>query len=74
MSRTTVFIGSVTHAMRGQRLLSSRGISSEMAKAQKHDDKKSCGYILRFPTSVQEEAFSLLRENGIRFTLWKGGA
>ncbi len=56
-------VGSISHAMRGKRLLEQNGIRSVVHRV-KSDGKSGCGYGL-LVTGHREEALEALRAGGV---------
>lgn len=59
-------IGSVTQAMRAQRLLVGGRVMARVIKADPRETGKGCAYAVSYPCAQAEEARELLRRGGIR--------
>ncbi len=65
MGKPVILVNSVTHAVRGQKLLSQYGISSDIVRNITHNATNGCGYGLAFradPLMVQ----NILMRGGIK--------
>ena len=65
MGKPVILVNSVTHAVRGQKLLSQYGISSIIVQNIRHNATRGCGYGLTFradPLVVQ----NILMRGGIK--------
>lgn len=71
MEWTTLYISSVTNAMRGKRLLEKQGYTVHLQRAANVTEDNGCGYslLVRGPGSPAEE----LRRAGIRVMRVTGG-
>ena len=58
---------SVTHAQRGEGLLSGAGIRCAMQRTPRWMEEQGCGYCLRLDRRELERARELLAKNGVRF-------
>jgi len=58
---------SVTHAQRGEGLLSGAGIRCVMQRTPKWMEEQGCGYCLRLQQRDLVRARELLLNNGVRF-------
>lgn len=65
MSNYYVYVGSITNAMRGKKLLEEQGIRSFLHRASPSAEGDGCGYSLLITTSV-ERAVSVLEKRGVR--------
>lgn len=73
MSENDIMLSSVTYALKGQRLLASYGIKSNIQRTPKRNGKQSCGYrIIVLDPEQKEEAERLLVSAGIKI-LGRGG-
>ena len=59
-------VSSVTHAMRGQKVLSANGIKSRIKRNTKKDHSVGCGYVLSVSSKDIVRAEQILMENGIK--------
>lgn len=64
MGKPMIVIGSVTYAMKGQRLLAHYGIHSSVERIYHSSDGRGCGYGLYVPSRT-DDAERLLRQSGI---------
>ncbi len=65
MGKPVILVNSITHAVRGQKLLSQYGISSNIIQNIKHSSTRGCGYGLAVcadPLMVQ----TILMRGGIK--------
>ena len=58
---------SVTHAQRGEGILSGAGIRCAMQRTPRWMEEQGCGYCLRLRTQDLSHARELLTQNGIRY-------
>ena len=58
---------SVTHAQRGDGLLSGTGIRCAMQRTPRWMEEQGCGYCLRLRQRELERARELLMKNGVQF-------
>ena len=65
MATHYLFVGSITHAMRGRRLLEAQGVRSFLHRSSHTLDKQGCGYSLLVTESPQR-AEQILRGGGVR--------
>ena len=65
MDNTTIYVSSVTHAMRGRALLAKHGIAAEVERQTDETGRAGCGYYLRI-RGDRQRAEQLLRQAGIR--------
>ena len=56
----TASVGSLTHAMKGQKLLGTLGIASRIVKLDAKKTRKGCSYGIEFPCSEMRRARSAL--------------
>lgn len=56
---------SVTHGQRGEKLLLSRGIRSQLLRTPRWMEAKGCGYSLRLRTQDIAAAVELLRQGNV---------
>ena len=66
MAQTTVIVSSITYAMKGQRILESRGFRSYIDRDVKAYGKYGCGYCIRITSGDPKKAVELLREHQIK--------
>ena len=65
MEWTTIYVSSVTNAMRGKRLLEGQGYTVHMQRASHTNDNNGCGYSLLVRGNGRQ-AEEQLRQSGIR--------
>lgn len=65
MSNYYVYVGSITNAMRGKKILEEQGIRSYLHRASPSLEGDGCGYSLLVTSSV-EKAVSILQNRGVR--------
>ena len=58
---------SVTHAQRGEGILSGAGIRCAMQRTPRWMEEQGCGYCLRLRRQELERARELMMKNGVRF-------
>ena len=58
---------SVTHAQRGERILSGAGIRCAMQRTPRWMEEQGCGYCLRLRQQELARARELLANNGVQF-------
>ena len=58
---------SVTHAQRGERILSGAGIRCAMQRTPRWMEEQGCGYCLRLRQQELVGARELLANNGVQF-------
>ncbi|MBO5305123.1 MAG: DUF3343 domain-containing protein [Clostridia bacterium] len=56
----TASIGSLTHAMKGQKLLTGEGISSRIVKLDSKKTRRGCAYGIEFSCDEQRRVRSVL--------------
>jgi hypothetical protein len=74
VGKPMILIGSVTYAMKGQRLLAHYGIRSSVERIYHNSDGRGCGYGLYVPVRT-DEAERILRQSGIPVAgrdVWEG--
>lgn len=59
-------VSSVTHAMRGQKVLSANGIKSRIQRNTQKHLSAGCGYVLSVADEQAALAEQILKENGIK--------
>lgn len=74
-SECVALIGSMTQALRAQRLLASAAIRSDVIKADGVRGRRGCAYALSYPCYQNNNVIQLLRAEGIRaqYTTLEGG-
>ncbi len=72
MQWTTIYVSSVTNAMRGKRLLEKQGYTVHMQRSSRALDENGCGYSL-LVRGDGASAAQLLRQAGIRALSTTGG-
>ena len=60
-----IYVGSITNAMRGKKLLEEQGIRAYLHRASHPAEGDGCGYSL-LVTGNGEKAVQTLREKGVR--------
>lgn len=65
MEWTTLYVSSVTHAMRGRKLLEQQGITVVMKRSFNNNENNGCGYSLSVNGNAKN-AEQLLQKAGIR--------
>lgn len=65
MEWTTLYVSSITNAMRGKTLLEKQGMTVHMQRAANPQEAHGCGYSL-LVRGNSEQAQSLLKHAGIR--------
>ena len=63
-TETTIVLRSVTHAMKGKKLLFENGIRSSIVKSVRSDE--GCGYGLSVSASQVDAAADILQKNKVR--------
>ncbi len=71
MEWTTIYVSSVTNAMRGKRMLEKQGYAVQMQRAANVTEDAGCGYSLLVRGGAQ--AAEQLRRAGIRVLRVTGG-
>lgn len=66
MDNDTIFVSSVTHAMRAERLLARHGIWVQIGRQTNAEGRLGCGYYLRVRARDAARATALLRQAGVR--------
>lgn len=72
MEWTTIYVSSVTNAMRGKRLLEKQGYTVHMQRSSNIDEESGCGYSLLVRGNGVQAA-ELLKRSGIRVLRTAGG-
>lgn len=70
MNKTILSAGSVTHALRAQRLLADIKIHSKLIKLDSGSSPDGCVYGVIINDSNYPDAASALKKGGISFTLY----
>ncbi len=70
----TCIVGSMTTALRAERLLASMAIPTEIVKTDTGMGGRGCAYALSFSCTQQKNVQSILEKNGIRVKGFLGGA
>ena len=65
MANHYIFVGSISNAMHGRRVLESQGIQSFLQRSVRASEMDGCGYQLLITTDPQR-AVQVLREKGVR--------
>lgn len=68
MKTKIIIVKSITHAMKGQKLLSSNRISSSLERNAKAVGMYGCGYGLRVQIRDVDMAVRVLKSSGIKIT------
>ena len=66
MGKPAIMVSSVTNALRGQKLLASHGIRSEILRSSGKGERRGCGYSLAVAREQLEKTRELLVRNGIK--------
>lgn len=66
MGIPAIMVSSVTYALRGQKILRSHGIRSEIERTARRDSQKSCGYSIVVSPDKTDEAENILIKHGIK--------
>lgn len=66
-------IGSMTQAIRAQRVLASAAIRAEVIKADSGDVRRGCAYALSYPCAQGGNVRIALKSGGIRVRAYHGG-
>ena len=66
-------IGSMTQAIRAQRVLANAAVRAEVVKADTGDSRHGCAYALSYPCAQGATVRALLRSNGVRVRAYHGG-
>ena len=66
MAVAVIQVSSVTYALRGQKILRSMGIKTEIQRTTDKTKGKSCSYSIIIPADKAPEAESVLLKHGIR--------
>ena len=72
MAWTTIYVSSVTNAMRGKRLLEGQGYTVQLQRSSQLREPEGCGYSL-LVRSQGDRAAALLAQHGIRVLRVDGG-
>ena len=65
MANHYIYVGSITNAMRGRRVLEAQGIRAYLHRSTHLAEGDGCGYQLFVTTDVQQ-AVKVLRDHGVR--------
>ncbi|MEF9984212.1 MAG: putative Se/S carrier-like protein [Oscillospiraceae bacterium] len=68
MRTRIIIVKSITHAMKGQKLLSNNRISSSLERNAKAVGLYGCGYGLRVSVKDVDRAVQILNASGIKIT------
>ncbi len=66
MDNDTLFVSSVTHAVRAEKLLARHGIWVQIGRQTSGDGRLGCGYYLRVRAKDAARARSMLGQAGVR--------
>ena len=66
-------IGSMTQAIRAQRVLASAAIRAEVVKADAADARRGCAYALSYPCTQGANVRAVLKSGGVRVRAYHGG-
>lgn len=72
LNRATLYIGPVTTAMRGKKLLEKNGIPVWLQRSLNSGETNGCGYVLLI-NGTAESALSILSKAGIKASVEKSG-
>lgn len=72
MEWTTVYVSSITNAMRGKTLLENRGFTVYLQRSFDTQSNNGCGYSLKVKTSA-DTVKTVLSSAGIRFRMSTDG-
>ena len=71
MNTTIITVGSVTYAIKVKKLLERSGIKSKLIKVESSASSKGCTYGIKISTSLFYDAVSMLRNQGIDYSIYK---
>ncbi len=71
MNMTILTVGSVTYAIKARKLLRRDGIQSESVKLDDTKTKAGCTHGIKIATEDFYHAASVLKENGIPFSVYQ---
>lgn len=66
-------IGSMTQAIRAQRVLASAAIRAEVVKADEGGSRHGCAYALSYPCAQGANVRLVLKSGGVRVRAYHGG-
>ncbi|MBQ9784129.1 MAG: DUF3343 domain-containing protein [Clostridia bacterium] len=66
-------IGSMTQAIRAQRVLAGAAIRAEVVKADTSDVRRGCAYALSYPCAQGANVRTVLKNGGVRVRAYHGG-
>ena len=66
MGIPAIMVSSVTYALRGQKILRSFGIKSEIERTARRANEKSCSYSIIVNQDKTDEAEKILIKHGIK--------
>ena len=66
-------IGSMTQAIRAQRVLANAAVRAEVVKADTGDSRHGCAYALSYPCAQGANVRAILRSSGVRVRAYHGG-
>ncbi len=66
-------IGSMTQAIRAQRVLANAAIRAEVVKADTGENRRGCAYALSYPCAQGANVRTSLKSGGIRVRAYHGG-
>ena len=66
-------IGSMTQAIRAQRILANAAIRAEVVKADTGESRHGCAYALSYPCAQGANVRTILKSNGVRVRTYHGG-
>ena len=69
----TAAVGSLTHAMKGQRILSEIGVSTTIVKLDSKKTRRGCAYGIEFPSSRLREVRAALSASRLPVTQYVDG-
>ena len=72
LNTTTITVGSVTYAIKVRKLLEHRGIKSKLIKIDSSKSKSGCAYGIQLQSSFFYDAVSILKSNGVNYSVYNG--
>lgn len=70
---TVLVVRSVTNAIKGQKLLESKGISAYVQRNASPVSREGCGYVLKIDRKNLQTAVGILTAGGIKVVEIQGG-
>ena len=74
MGITIITVGSLTYAMKARKILRAKGITTRLVKLDSALTEYGCGYGIELPSYESYNVYTILKENGINYSIYKNGS